>query len=100
MSFTWRDIFFRFVSVVLVPMENTLADVAARPSVHNCPGLQEPAKHLVLSYKPGDTIPRESYIVGLEGNKSFEYVVSITNNHVVSRTHVNGQAGITSDECV
>lgn len=49
-------------------------------------GLHEPAKDLVLNFKKGDPINRESYMVILDRNtnKTYEAVVSITNRQVTS----------------
>src|SRR5690625_1602806 len=65
-------------------------------------GLHEPSKDLVLNFKEGDPIDRESFMVILnrETNQTFEAVVSITNEKVVSWKEVppGQQASFVLDE--
>lgn len=65
-------------------------------------GLKEPSKDLVLNFKTRDPIDRESFMVILdrEANRTFEVVVSITNETVVSWTEVPSgqQASFVLDE--
>lgn len=48
--------------------------------------LHEPTKKVVLNFKQGDPIEREAHIILLEpdGNETFEAIVSITKNDVIS----------------
>jgi hypothetical protein len=54
----------------------------------------------MLLYKQGDNIPREAYVVCVEDGKSFEYDVSLSDNRILSRKKIDGQAAITSEEYV
>lgn len=63
--------------------------------------LKEPSKKVVLNYKKGDPINREVFIIVLdnESEQTYEAVVSITNEEVVSWEHKPGvQPGIMLDE--
>ena len=63
--------------------------------------LKEPAKDIVLNYVEGEAINREAFIVILDNKseKTFEAVVSITEEKVISWEHIPGvQAGIMLDE--
>lgn len=63
--------------------------------------LQEPAKEVVLNYVQGDQITREAFMVLLDNEfeKTYEAVVSITNEEVISWEYIPGvQAGIMLDE--
>ncbi|MBB5323248.1 primary-amine oxidase [Anoxybacillus tepidamans] len=54
--------------------------------------LHEPEKEIVLNYKKGDPINREAFIIVLdnETEKTYEAVVSITNEEVVSWEYIPG----------
>lgn len=55
-------------------------------------GLYEPAKEVVLNFKEGDPISREAFIIVLDSKDSqtYEAVVSITKEEVISWTHIPG----------
>jgi primary-amine oxidase len=63
--------------------------------------LKEPAKETVLSYQPGDTVPREAHVVIRERveHRTYEAVVSLTDSAVLSWREVPGaQAPIMFEE--
>ncbi|EIJ82043.1 tyramine oxidase [Bacillus methanolicus PB1] len=63
--------------------------------------LKEPLKEVVLQYKNGDPINREAFIILLdnETEKTYEVVVSITNEEIVSWEHIpDVQPGFMLDE--
>jgi primary-amine oxidase len=64
-------------------------------------GLNEPAKNIVLNYKPDEPVDREAFMVLLDNadNAVYEVVVSITGQKVNSFIHIPGvQAAIILDE--
>ncbi|MGG0544559.1 primary-amine oxidase [Priestia aryabhattai] len=63
--------------------------------------LKEPAKDIVLAYVSGEKINREAFMILLdnESGNTYEAVVSLTSQSVVSWEHIPGvQAGIMLDE--
>lgn len=63
--------------------------------------LHEPAKEIVLNFQPGDPINREAFVIILdnETEKTYEAIVSITNENVVSWEYISGvQTGFMLDE--
>ncbi len=65
--------------------------------------LNEPAKETVLSFKPGDAIEREAFVILLDNAtaKTYEAVISLGSNSVKSWEHIpNVQPPIMLDEFV
>ncbi|WKB37383.1 hypothetical protein QS257_18075 [Terrilactibacillus sp. S3-3] len=63
--------------------------------------LHEPAKEVVLSFTAGDPINREAFVIILdnETEKTYEAIVSITNENVVSWDYIpDVQTGFMLDE--
>lgn len=63
--------------------------------------LHEPSKEFVKNFKPGQKFTREAFAVifNNQKNECYEFVVSITDQKVLSMTHIPGvQPTMTSDE--
>jgi primary-amine oxidase len=66
-----------------------------------CVTLHEPPKSAVLSFKPGDALERQAFLILLDNatGKTYEAIVSLTQNQVISWTHIPGvQPNIMADE--
>jgi primary-amine oxidase len=64
-------------------------------------GLKEPAKAAVLSFKPGDALEREAFIILLdnESGGTYEVVVSLNKGEITQFEHIPGvQPSIIADE--
>jgi primary-amine oxidase len=66
-----------------------------------CVTLNEPPKAVILNFQPGDAIDRQAFLILLdnETGKTYEAIVSLTQNEVVSWTHIpDVQPNIMADE--
>jgi primary-amine oxidase len=66
-----------------------------------CVTLNEPPKSVVLNFQPGEPIDRQAFLILLdnETGKTYEAIVSLTQNEVVSWTHIpDVQPNIMADE--
>jgi primary-amine oxidase len=66
-----------------------------------CVTLNEPPKAVILNFQPGETIDRQAFLILLdnETGKTYEAIVSLTQNEVVSWTHIpDVQPNIMADE--
>ncbi|MBD3880249.1 primary-amine oxidase [Phormidium tenue FACHB-886] len=66
-----------------------------------CVTLHEPPKAVVLGFKPGDAVDRQAFLILLdnETGKTYESIVSLTQNRVISWTHIpDVQPNIMADE--
>lgn len=52
--------------------------------------LDEPAKAEVLQWKPGEAVPRRAFVIVKKGPQTFEAVVDIPGNRVLSWTEIKG----------
>jgi primary-amine oxidase len=91
--------------------EEVAAAVAIARSAHSlgasyrfpCVTLQEPPKSEVLGFQPGDSITRQAFLILLDNatGKTYEAIVSLTEQKVVSWSHIpNVQPNIMADELV
>ena len=84
-------------AVAVVKKEKFLGDRVAFPNV----SLREPDKSKVLTFKKGDPITREAFVVVLEPSqsKSYEAVIDLTKASLLSWKQVNdGQPALLDDE--
>lgn len=85
------------VAVATIKQDRSLSNRVRFMSV----ALQEPPKDCVLAYRPGDSIERQAFMVLLDNEtaKTYEAIVSVTNQAVISWTHIpDVQPGFVLDE--
>ncbi len=75
-------------AVAIARKEQGLTDAARFEQV----GLYEPEKSVVLNFKEGDAVVREAFMIVLDTSDSqtYEGVISLTDEKVISWTHVPG----------
>lgn len=85
------------VMVEVLKADDRLPEGSLYPTV----ALKEPAKALVKSWRKGDPVPREAFVVVLDraNNRTYEAVVDINDRKVASWQHVPGvQPGVLLEE--
>ena len=75
-------------AVSILRAERTLGERVLFASVT----LREPSKHAVRAYQAGDSVTREALIILLDNTeaKTYEAVISLDDNRVISWTHIPG----------
>ena len=85
-----------YVAIITILKAEELVDDSSRYSLIT---LQEPDKASVLRWKPGSTLPRAAFAIVKKGADTFEAIVDIDRNKVVSWKQVPGvQPGVLIEE--
>ncbi len=85
-----------YVAVITILKAEKLVDDSSRYSLIT---LQEPDKAAVLGWKPGGTLPRAAFAIVKKGAETFEAIIDIDQNEVVSWKQIHGvQPGVLIEE--